>query len=285
MPSHRPFDFPADAKLGWPEAQSLFKHARRVLASVPGGTTGAWLEFTRILRSIDLCGEESVDPRFIELLSRRFGPEVLERAGINVMGPHAALHLWRNPEKIALALFAFDMPVSDFVLRGAICHFPNRPSTDLTIARIHELAPAAIEKLKQQRHRITIWRLADHLGDDLGADFLSNFACLHRVRHALERYAESDSDYAERVIDLLYRRPIIFQRFRSFAEAIRSLGLNRVLVGRADLRQDLRLAFKKAQQTRAVTHRGTTGKRAPAAPAAPRLHSNAGALSRSYTAH
>jgi len=74
-------------------------------------------------------------------------------------------------------------------------------------------------------------------------------------------------------------------QFRSFAEAIRSLGLNRVLVGRADLRQDLRLAFKKAQQTRAVTHRGTTGKRAPAAPAAPRLHSNAGALSRSYTAH
>lgn len=263
MESYRSPAFPSDAKLGLPEAQRLFTHARRVFARLPSGITGAWLELARVLRSIDLCSDKVIDPRLIELLGRRFAPEVLERAGINVAGPHTALNLWRSPDKIAIALFALEMPLSDFVLRGSICHFANRPSAGPIIARIHALAPAAVAKLKQQRHRITIWRLADQLCDALGADFFCNFACMHQVRHGLERYAESDADYAERVIDLMYQRPMAFPRFRSFAEAVRALGLSRALYGRADLRQDLRLAFKKARSKYSVRHRAAPAKHAP----------------------
>jgi len=248
MSSYRTPTFPVDAKLGLPEAKRLFSYSRGLLAGMSGGLTAVWLEFGRLLCSLDLCKEGMIDPQFIELLDQRFTPEVLQQAGITVDAPHAALHLWRSPARIGLALFALEMPLRDFVMRASICRFPHRISADPIIARIHELAPAAVADLKKRHRRITIWTLADHLSDALGADFLNNFACMRRVRFALEWHVESDCEYAQRIIDLMYERPIALPRFHSFNDAIRKLGLIRVLTERADLRQDLRLAFKSARK-------------------------------------
>lgn len=240
----------SDPVMSLPDAQRLFTYPRRAFARLPVGLTAAWLEFARMLNSIGLSDDGIIDNKFFDLLGRRFAPEVLKRAGIEIDPPGSALSHWRNPIKISLGMFALDLPLDFLLMRAAICRFPHRPSVQAMIDRVQVLAPATAEKMTAQFRPITVWSLADCLGDKLGGDFMNNHACVPRIRYALEDYAEEDLAYANRVIELMYKHPVGVCRYSSFKDAMRALRLDQILAGRADLRQELLLAFQSARGKR-----------------------------------
>jgi len=245
------YDPYADPRLSPQEARHLFTYTRQAFARLPAQRIWAWSEFKRTLQDAGLCSDEVIRDDLFERLSARFTRPVLSQAGINVDLPEHGLFHWHNPIRMSFALFVLDQPLDEFLARTTICRFPGQPSAQSVIDRVHDLAPVAAAKMAGQFRQITVWSLADSLSDQMGAGFMSNHACLPKVRDVLKTHTEDGLAYGNRAIQLMFDCPESFIEHSSFEGAMSSFSLYQLLADRDDLRCQAIRAFRAACSYRA----------------------------------
>lgn len=233
-----------DSQLSPQEARRLFTYTRQAFARLRAPNIWALFEFKRTLQEHGQYSNEIVLDQLFERLSARFTRPVLRQAGIYMDSQDRSINHWNSPIRMGFALFVLDLPLDEFLSRTTLCGIPGRPSAQSVIDRVYDLAPAAAKKMAGQFRQITIWSLADCLSDQMGAGFMSNCACLPKVRDVLGKHTENGLIYGKRAIQLMRECPESFIEHPTFDGAMCSFRLDRLLAERADLRRHALRAFR-----------------------------------------
>ena len=239
-----------DPQLSPQEARRLFTYTRQAFARLSAPNIWASFEFKRTLQDAGLCCDGVIRDDLFERLNARFTHPALRQAGVYMDTPEHSISNWNKPLGMSFALFVLDQPLDEFLSRTTICGFPGQLSAQSVIDRVHDLAPAAADKLAGQYRQITVWSLADYLSDQFGTGFMSNYACLPKVRDELKKHTENGLTYGKRAIQLMLERPESFIEHPSFDGAMSSFHLDRLLAGRNDLRRQALLAFRASSSYR-----------------------------------